>query len=249
MYTYLKYLIIFWGLLTSADAKTIRFSNLWWEVKEGMSAPGPNQWSSHGVWLDDNGWLHLKIFKQDDKWYCPGIITKKNFSFGKYWFILSGEIDKLDPNVVLGLFNYDYANLNADGTNEIDIEFSKWGSSSYLDHNVSYTVWPAILAANNTSLIYTIDLAGKDSLHGFTWENNKIVFQSGYGNKNDYRQPIMNWVYNPPDFSKRIPQRPLSVHIYLSLVKGMPPTNHKEVEIVIKQFCYLSLDKSTSNCE
>jgi hypothetical protein len=44
-------------------------------------------------------------------------------------FWVFGRIDKLDPNVVFGLFGYPIANVEPDGTHEIDIEFAKWGAS------------------------------------------------------------------------------------------------------------------------
>ncbi|CEK12235.1 glycoside hydrolase family 16 protein [Legionella hackeliae] len=229
-------------------AKTIEFSNLTWETREGFGGVGANNWASNNVWVDSNGWLHLKITNINGKWYCAEIFTTTKLGFGQYWFYTIGKVDNLDPNVVFGLFNYPTKDGGPDGTNEIDIEFSKWAATEPTASNISYTVWPAILAPNKTVLSFSINLDGDYSTHGFTWERNKIFYQSGFGHHQDYRYPIFNWLFAPPDYNKRIPQKSLPIHINLWLVGGKPPTNHKEIELIIKQFCYVSIDKKQSNC-
>jgi len=238
------------GLMTcfTVHANTLTFSNLKWEVRDGYGGPGPNLWSHNNAWVDENGWLHLSITKVNKKWYCADVVTTANLGFGKYWFYVVGRVDKLDPHVVLGLFNYPPKNIGPDGTNEIDIEFSKWGSGSKTDHNISYTVWPNQLSLNNTSLIYTLNLTNNLSTHGFSWKKDKIYYQSGLGHDSNYLSPIMNWLFMPADFDNRIPQSPMPIHITLSLVKGEAPVNGKAVEIIIKQFCYISLDNQIDNC-
>ena len=49
--------------------------------------------------------------------------------FGTYQFKVIGRPDLFDDNVVLGLFNYTRPDVGPDATNEIDIEFAKWGGS------------------------------------------------------------------------------------------------------------------------
>ncbi|NEU73400.1 hypothetical protein PI95_012690 [Hassallia byssoidea VB512170] len=49
-----------------ADKKTINFSGYVWEVRSsGDGGPGPNHWSSDNVWVDQDGYLHLKITQQN----------------------------------------------------------------------------------------------------------------------------------------------------------------------------------------
>ncbi len=54
--------------------KTIHWSGLEWYVKESNEpqGPGPNHFSSdqESVWVDENGFLHLRIRKQGEKWLC-----------------------------------------------------------------------------------------------------------------------------------------------------------------------------------
>jgi len=91
----------------SSPAKTIRFVGYEWIVKSGThEGPGPNDWNENNVWVDQNGYLHLKLTQQGDRWYCAEVLTKDRLGFGRYQFWVVGRLDRLDPNVVLGLFNY-----------------------------------------------------------------------------------------------------------------------------------------------
>lgn len=233
---------------TKAYTKTISFSNLIWNVKNGFGGAGRNNWSDDNVWVDERGFLHLKITHINGKWYCSEISTTTSLGFGQYWFYIIGRVDNLDPNVVFGLFNYPSKGTGPDKSNEIDIEFSKWGEHGAAISNVSYTVWPAILAPNKTVLSFTMRLGGLYSTYGFIWNKAKIFFQSSYGHYDDYRNPILTWLFSPPDAINRIPQRPLPVHINLWLNNARPPTDGKDIEIIVKQFCYKSAEDGQSNC-
>ena len=47
--------------VTNANAKTLTFAGEQWVVKNGVAAPGPNNWSEDNAWVDSLGQLHLKI--------------------------------------------------------------------------------------------------------------------------------------------------------------------------------------------
>jgi hypothetical protein len=69
----------------SSPAKTIRFAGYVWAVKSGThEGPGPNNWNDNNVWVDQGGYLHLRLTKQGEGWYCAEIFTKDRLSFGRY---------------------------------------------------------------------------------------------------------------------------------------------------------------------
>jgi hypothetical protein len=112
-----------------SQAKTIRFSGYDWIVRpSGTGGPGPNQWDENNVWVDGSGYLHLKLSQRAGRWYCSEVYTKDRLAFGSYQFWVIGHVDKLDQNVVFGLFSYPTPDVGPDGTNELDIEFAKWGT-------------------------------------------------------------------------------------------------------------------------
>lgn len=203
-------------------------------MRAGRGGPGPNAWEENNVWLDARGSLHLRIFERAGKWSCAEVTLKKRLGFGRYQFQVSGRLDKLDPNVVLGLFNYPTADVGPDGTNEIDIEFAGWGNEKNPIGN--YTVWPAVLALRQTSKPFPFTLATDDTTHRFDWSPAGVKFQSVRGHMDEGGNELASWSYFPDEPARRISQQPMPVHINLWLFQGMSPKNGHGVEIVIHQF-------------
>lgn len=225
-----------------AGERTIQFSGYKWIVRDGgLSGPGPNQWSGSNVWVDDAGDLHLKITHTDSGWQSSEVTTTERLGFGKYQFQVVGRIDKLDPNVVLGLFNYPPEDVGADGTNEIDIEYAHWGNAEWPIGN--FTVWPAKSGVEQTSQSYPVELSGDYTTQRFTWQSQQIFFQALHGQRDDDQYEISNWVYKPDDALQRIPQQAMPIHINFWLFQGQSPMDGNETEIVIHDFTYTALDK------
>src|SRR5437868_5795598 len=53
----------------AATPKTIQFANYTWQVRSGSGGPGPNHWADTNVWVDSDGFLHLKITNVGGTWY------------------------------------------------------------------------------------------------------------------------------------------------------------------------------------
>jgi hypothetical protein len=220
--------------------RIIEFSGYEWIVRDGgLSGPGPNLWSGRNVWLDENGDLHLKISKTNDGWYSSEVTTTQKFGFGKYQFQVIGQIDQLDPNVVLGLFNYPTPEVGPDGTNEIDIEYAHWGNADWPIGN--FTLWPAQPGLEPVSKSFDVELNGTYTTHRFAWESQKIFFQSLHGHEDNNENEIASWLYQPDMPLTNIPQKAMPIHINLWLFEGKTPTDEKEVEIVIHSFVFTPL--------
>jgi len=217
-----------------AFAKDIQWSGYTWHVRSGDNGgPGPNDWSAENVWIDDQKRLHLKVAHKGNKWSCAEIWSDKRLGFGTYHFDVDSPEEMLDDNVVLGLFNYPTDDLGPDGTNEIDIEYATWGGHQKVHGN--FTVWPAQSGVSDTSHQFSFFDESGTSWNWFTWLPSGVYFGAServlrgvFG--------IERWSYKPADALKRIPQHPEPVHINLWLFNGKPPTDDKEVEIVISSF-------------
>lgn len=216
------------------DKKTINFSGYVWEVRSfDHEGPGPNNWSSDNVWVDQEGYLHLKITQQNGIWSCAELYST-SMGFGEYEFYVINRIDLFDRNIVLGLFNYPTPSIGPDGTNEIDIEISRWGNSEYPNGN--FTVFPAVPGLHQDSHTFNFSLNGTYTTHRFVWTSKEVYFQSLYGHGNDQQNKIADWSYKPKENSQYIPQQPLPIHINLWLFEGRPPTDLQEVEVIISKF-------------
>ncbi len=225
------FIILIMLLAISVQARRIiRFAGVDWNVKNGGPyGPGPNYWSDspQSVWVDSLGRLHLKIRKENGRWYCAEISTVQTTHYGEHRFLVDGFIDRMDKNIVLGLFVY------ADDQNEIDIEYSKWGYETKTDVG-SYTVQPYSTIGNQYTFESPLD--SSKTTHYFDWQPGYVMFASMHGyyygappSDNYY---IARWIYsgsdNPSD------TRNLHTHINLWLNNGEVPQDLSILEVIIK---------------
>lgn len=233
-----KWMLLALGLVLGSrslvEAKTIQFGGYEWNVRSGNGGPGPNAWGETNVWLDASGFLHLKISQQDGKWACAELTMQKRLGFGRYQFQIDGRLDRFDDNVVLGLFNYPTRDVGGDESNEIDIEFARWGNPKYPMGN--FTVWPVEKGWKPKSKTFDFTLTGEGSTHRFDWNPTRVLYQSLQGHRDDDQQEIIRWEFKPEDPAKSIAREPMPVHLNLWLFKGHPPKDGKEVEIVVRSF-------------
>ncbi len=219
----------------------ILFSGYEWEVRNsGLSGPGPNVWDKDNAWVDENGDLHLKITHASDGWHCAEVTMAQRLGFGTYQFQVTGRVDQLDRNIVLGLFNYPTEDVGPDATNEIDVEFARWGNPQANMGN--YTVWPVQSELSPTSETFPVQLNGTYTTHRFTWQPDQILFQSLHGHTDGDDNLIHRWLYKPEEPSQRISQQPMPVHINLWLFQGQSPSDGQEVEIIIHNFTFTPLE-------
>jgi len=222
---------------SAASAATLQFSGFAWTVRTSdHGGPGPNDWDGRNVWVDAEGFLHLKLQARDGKWSCAEVSTVNRFGFGRYQFQVKGPLDRLDPNVVLGLFSYPTRDVGADRTHEIDIEFARWGRPA--SPNGSYTVWPNETGRKPASQSFRFELKDPTgwSIHRFTWSPDTLSFQSFNGIGDHDRSPFATWQFHPTDPARTLSQQPMPVLIDLWSFNGLPPTDGRPVEIIVRSF-------------
>jgi hypothetical protein len=219
----------------ASQAETVSFSGFTWIVRaSGRGGPGPNNWDQNNVRVDTNGFLHLRLTHRNDQWYCAEVYTQKRLGFGQYQFWLEGRVDKMDRNVVLGLFNYPTSDVGPDGTHEIDIEFAQWGNSSAPSGN--YTVWPVKTSVKRETKPFSFALNGDLSTHRFTWGPTNVLFKSLDGQVDDESHSLASWLYQPTNPATVISQQPMPVHINLWCFRSEAPSNNQGLELIIRAF-------------
>jgi hypothetical protein len=220
-------------------AQSIDFGGYRWQVRSGTGGPGPNTFSASNVSLDASGYLHLRIAHNHNQWTTAEVFTDAALGFGTYQFKIIGRPDQLDDNVVFGLFNYTTPEVGPDGTNEIDIEFATWGGAQPGHGN--WTVWPAVqqtgIAA--TTHAYDTTLTGDMSTHRFAWTPQQVHYESLYGFSEDETGLYQTWTFAPADYTSRVPQHAIPVHMNLWLLQGHAPTDKQDVDITIAEFKFI----------
>ncbi len=210
----------------------------WWvKTSTGTVGPGPNYFSdsTNNAWLDGQGQLHLRITNRSNQWQCAELVSARTFGYGSYRFQLASPADALDPNVVLGLFTWSDDPAYAD--REIDIECSRWGNAAD-PNNAQYVVQPYSLTGHLAR--FAVPSGQTNSTLLLTWETNTVTFQSQRGSFSPKPNPpnvISNWTYTlsvPPSGDE-------NVRLNLWLMNGTPPSDHREVEVVLSRFQFLPL--------
>jgi len=215
--------------------RKINFSGYEWVVKNSDEpvGPGPNFFSddSNSVWVDQNGFLHLKMRMYNGIWHCAEIVSQKTFGYGNYEFIIDSDLGNLDRNIVLGLFTWD--DRNRHNHREIDIEFAKWGSQTS-NLNAQYVIQPYDTPKNRYR--YNVSARNSESNHSFTWTSKYIYFKSKYKSKipdSKIQNDSIEWMNIGSDI---LPSKYEKTRINLWLLTGKKPVNNKEIEIIIKEF-------------
>lgn len=229
------------GLKAAQAEKMLAFAGYKWQVRNAtLAGPGPNVWDENNVWLDEQGRMHLKISQRDGQWRCAEVQLEENLGFGRYQWEIMGRPDQYDPQLVLGLFNYTRPEVGPDGTNEIDIEFARWGKAATAPGN--FSVWPAVNTVHGATHAFDFKLDGTYTTERFDWAPDSVGFQMLGGHRDDAANPIAQWKYAPPEPTKAIPQQPLPIHLNFWLFQGKPPQNGQEAEVIISRFSFTPLN-------
>ena len=219
------------------DQRCIRFSGYDWLVRSRTGGPGPNCFSdsTNNVWLDASGRLHLRITRRSNQWQCAEIYSTRSFGYGSYRFRLDSRVDTLNDRVVLGLFTYSSDPVFHD--REIDVEFGRWANPGD-PSNAQFVVQPP---ASGHLVRFAVPAEQTNSTHLFTWESNRVAFQSlggAYLPGLDPTNVLADWTFA----SSGVPQAGDEiVAINLWLFRGIGPADGSEVEVVLRSFEFVPL--------
>jgi MYXO-CTERM domain-containing protein len=130
------------------------------------------------------------------------------------------------------------AGIGGDGTNEIDIEFSRWGQANGV--NADFTDYPSSgNTIGETTFKFSLD-GGTSSTARMVWAHDSIesTVLKGHQPLSSETGLIKKWKYAPPDSSTNIPQQAMPLGINLWCFDAIP-TDGKNVEIVLRDFQFI----------
>lgn len=205
-----------------------------WDVKVGQGlGPGPNNWSdsTENVWVDTNGYVHLKVTESNGLWYSSEIIGKESLGFGEYRFVVDGPVHDLDTNVVGGLLTF------LDDNNEIDIEFAR-AFHPTTSNNAVYSTQPAIPGDTSYPFFFA-PTNGNLTTHRFIWEPTTISYESYHGDGDpalSSNEVFASWTYTGSEIPEESIER---VHLNLWQFMGRIPSDTQNLEMVIRDFLFI----------
>jgi hypothetical protein len=244
------------------DSGDFVFSGYGWNIKSSITpvGPGPNYFngSDSMVWVDKDGLLHLRIAYINGKWQSSEVICTENMGYGTYVFCLESNVANINERIVLGLFTWDDNSFKEQANSEVDIEFSKWFKASD-SLTLTYSVQPVIfdnpIAYSERSFKPQMQVAKlkQPSTHVFNWQADEITWNSYTGAVYPGGNPIASWNFNlnNPVRTKieggRVsnpiiipaPGATTRARMNLWLLNGLPPSDGKPFEVVVRSFEYI----------
>jgi hypothetical protein len=218
------------GSATPAVSKVIHFSGYDWTVRAAGSERGGemNDYDSANSWVDNRGYLHLRMGMQGGRWSCAEVNLTRNLGYGTYKFVVQDSAN-LDPSAVFGIFTVDEG--RADDTRiELDIELSRWGRPDY--KNAQYVVQPYYIPEN----ISRFEVPAGELTHVLRWEPGRASFKTYRGSAIG---PATRSLYEHV-FSSGIPTAAAeTVHLDLYDYYHSRSEKHIPAEVVIERFEYL----------
>ncbi|MCF7890360.1 hypothetical protein K9M78_03990 [Candidatus Bipolaricaulota bacterium] len=237
---YLSLGLIFAPVRGGQAKEKVEFSGYTWQVKHFLHqtvGPGPNYWSSSGrnVRVDESGNLHLRIIENRCRWYSSEVWLDRALGYGTYEFTVDLPERTFARNVVLGLFNY------LTDRKEFDIEVTKREENS--PTNVQFVVQPSVRDKNIKR--FPLDKKeGTKKVFSYTWTRNELIFRFEDCNDKSCSKRVLleEWKYR----GDLLPRGDLRTHINLWLVDGKPPSDGREVEVILEDFTFSPLGKEVS---
>ena len=221
-----------------AQAADLTWKGFDWNFTDGGMA-GVAGGASSNISVDGSGYLHLKITKTGNTWTASELFTTQKLGFGTYQWQIEGPVDTFDKNNVLGLFPYGpAAGIGGDGTNEIDIEFSRWGQANGV--NADFTDYPnSGTVVGETSFDFSLG-GSTSSTARFVWNSTSIESSVLKGHQALASETglLKKWKYAPNNPSVNIPQQALPLGMNLWCFDA-PPSDGQNVEIVIRDFQFV----------
>ncbi|QQE09960.1 hypothetical protein JD969_10560 [Planctomycetota bacterium] len=223
--------------------RVIEFSGYKWRVKgkekEKRYGPGNNYFGSgeKNVHVDEAGRLHLKITYREGKWEAAEVALVDVLGHGLYEFRLDSRVDVLDPNVIFGLFLWEYQESYENAwrhnvANEFDLEFGIWKDKRRKP--AQYVCQPAEM---DNIHHFDLDLSEeRKSTHSFEWTEHRMTCKSWYTHAEHPKQKqlITYWSYSGVGIPKGKPR----VHLNFWPDRE-PPSDGEEHEVVITSFRFV----------
>ena len=211
-------------------SKVIHFSGYDWNVRTAGSDRGgePNAYDPENAWVDQNGYLHLRMQQRNGQWTCAEVSMTRSLGYGTYMFVVQDAAD-LKPSTVLGLYTTDDLRTD-DLRSELDIELSRWGNPA--SKNAQFVIQPFYVPENVTRFMAPSGV----TTYSFRWEPGRASFRTVLGSG---MRPGATTV-SEHVFTSGIPVPANETpHIDLYDFRHAKNSSQEPVEVVIEKFEFL----------
>lgn len=227
------YLFLIFTVPIVFAADELTFAGYGWITRNGNGQPGPNNFSSSRVRVENDSLIMSMSKDKVVGWLCSEIISTSYFHFGEFIFELEA-LPTFDKKLVFGIFTFPDKS-DEDGTNEIDIEFSHWGSLAIPRGNFGLFRKDKDLRGKPVRFRFDVPEMTERVVVKILWLPHSIKYS--------VKSPHINveWVYSPQNYKDSIPNLPQRLHLNYWKMSGdilmSPP------DVKVTSFKYFPLDK------
>ena len=223
----------------------LAFAGLIWTIKKDSSLIQKN---INPAFVDENGFLHLKIIKQNSVWMGCEITSDSSFGFGNFVFYTASRLDLLDKNAILSLRGVNPNALKSGDLEELGIRFSYWGSSDN-KNSLQFYAKSFNTESDETKYHYPpepLKMNGDWSTFAFLVNKEEFKFFGYHDHGFPTNYLIDNYSVNMQNAEKSeipfsTPGNKTVVKMTLGLCEGQQPSNQKDIEIIIKKFEFIPI--------
>lgn len=213
--------------LVRPTVRTISFSGYEWEMRETASSRGGtnNLYSASNLSKDQNGFLHLRIAKNEKSWSSAEVRLTRSLGYGSYRFI-TRDVSHLEPAAVFSIFTWD----DTGPPREVNIEFSRWGETA--SKNAQFVIQPYYVPAN----VFRFMAPEGTLTHWFIWQPGRISFRTVRGSGADVNRNVVS----QHTFTSGVPfPGNESIHINLYVYDNKSNPLRDGSEVIVEKFEYL----------
>ena len=207
-----------------------------WLARESpllQESPAPNYWlaTPQNLFTDSQGRLHMITQKIGSRFYSVGMTSQQsNYGYGTYTVTVDTPIASLDPMAVVGMYTYN--GQYKPGRDELDVELSRWGQSSPTFNNSQFVVQPWTIKGHLQAFFSPTKRV--PLTFRWTWSPKAVNFAEYDGTLPGGRL-LKKWTCS--SFSPA-PARGTTMNFNLWFLRGQPPYNGKNQEVILRSFNY-----------
>jgi hypothetical protein len=213
--------------LPRQPAKKLRFGGYQWEVRQTPGSPAASRtvYDPANAWVDENGFLHLRIAKSPDGWTSADLSLARSLGYGSYHFVVR-DISALEPSAALSISTRD----DSGPYREMNFQISRWGQIA--GKNTQYIVQPYFVPAN---MFRFLAPAGALTF-SLSWQPGRAAFRTLQGSGADGKGKTIA----AHTFTSGVPTPETeSVRLTFSVFYGQHNPMKHGAEVIFEKFEYL----------
>ena len=217
--------------LPRQPAKKLRFGGYEWEVRQTPGSPAELRtvYDPANAWVDENGFLHLRIAGSPGGWTSADLSLARSLGYGSYHFVVR-DVSDLEPSAALSISIRD----DSGPYREMNIQISRWGQTG--GKNAQYIVQPYFVPAN---MVRFLAPAGTLTW-SLSWEPGRASFRMIRGTVQGNQADGKGETISAHTFTSGVPAPETeSVRLTFSVFYGQHNPMKHGAEVIFEKFEYL----------